>query len=235
MIDPCVMSQAPDLLNDDGTASMATALLMSHHGFRRDLARFAIALGRIDEGGSPVAAALGTEWQRYRATLHGHHEAEDKGLFPAVAAQRADLRAVIDGLTSDHRRIDPLLEQGDRAFADLASGGAAAASVVAQLSALLDQHLATEEARVVPFIRAAKAFPPPPTAAEAEMFADGFAWASHGVAEDILERVYAMLPEVVTSRLPAARATFAERSARVWGPTPSGASRTAVPDWLAGK
>jgi hemerythrin-like domain-containing protein len=229
------MSQAPDLLNDDGTASMATALLMSHHGLRRDLARFELALQRLGEGGPSAAAALLAEWQRYRSTLHGHHEAEDNGLFPHVASQRADLRGVIDELTSDHRRIDPLLEQGDRAFADLASRAAEAALVVFQLSALLDKHLATEEAQVVPFLRGAKGFPPPATAAEAEMFADGFAWASHGVADDVVDRVFAMLPEVISSRMPGARAAFAERCARVWGPTPPGASRTAVPDWLAAR
>jgi hypothetical protein len=67
------------------------------------------------------------------------------------------------------------------------------------------------------------------------MFADGFAWASEGVHEQVIARVYAMLPEVITARMPAARATFAERCARVWGATPAGASRTAVPDWLAAK
>ena len=40
------MSSAPRLLNDDGTASIATALMSSHHGFRRDLGRFARALER---------------------------------------------------------------------------------------------------------------------------------------------------------------------------------------------
>src|SRR5947207_3118189 len=41
------MPTPPDLLNDDGSASIATALLMSHHGFRRDIARFAVALENV--------------------------------------------------------------------------------------------------------------------------------------------------------------------------------------------
>ena len=44
------MSHVPQLLNDDGTASIATAIMMSHHGFRRDLARFARALAQIAAG-----------------------------------------------------------------------------------------------------------------------------------------------------------------------------------------
>jgi hypothetical protein len=211
---------------------MASALLMSHHGLRRDLARFGIALGRLAGGDATRAAALQAEWQRYHLTLHGHHEAEDKGLFPSITSRHPEVAPVIERLTSDHRRIDPLLEAGDRAFADLAATGGVAA-VVAELSALLDAHLAVEEEHVIPFLRGAKAFPPPATDAEVALYADGFAWASHGVAEDVLARVYAILPENLTARMPAARAAFEERSLRVWGPTASGASRTAVPDWLS--
>src|SRR5215831_18347413 len=123
------MSTGPTLLDHEGNASIATAIMMSHHGFRRDVARFAIALRGLAAGDASRASALREEWQRFRATLHGHHEAEDKGLFPSVRGQNAGLAAVIDGLTADHRRIDPLLEEGDRAFAGLPASGEAAASV----------------------------------------------------------------------------------------------------------
>jgi hypothetical protein len=222
----------PNLLNDDGSASMATAFMMSHHGFRRDIARFGIALGRLAEGDATRAAALQEEWQSYHATLHGHHMMEDGGIFPGLRQDPA-LTAIIDQLAADHRRIDPLLTEGDRAFADLPGSTAAAQKVVAELAALLETHLATEEAHVVPTIRGASSFPPPSTPAEEEMYAQGFAWSSHGVAPDILEKVYGMLPDAVAAKIPAARAAFAERCARVWGPTKEGASRTPVPDWLA--
>ncbi len=32
-----VILKIPNLLNDDGTASMATMLMLSHHAFRRDI------------------------------------------------------------------------------------------------------------------------------------------------------------------------------------------------------
>ena len=44
------MSQPPNLLNDDGTASMATMLLLLHHAFRRDIARFGEALNKVAGG-----------------------------------------------------------------------------------------------------------------------------------------------------------------------------------------
>ena len=222
----------PHLLNDDGSASMATALLMSHHAFRRDVARFATALRRLAAGDPSKASALQAEWQSYRGALHGHHEMEDTRIFPHLRSTQAELIPIIDQLITQHRRIDPLLAAGDRAFASL-SIPQEAALIVGQLSALLDEHLALEEAHVIPFLRGGREFPPPASEAEAQLFADGFAWSSHGVAPEVLERVYTMLPEVLTSKLPAARAAFQERCHRVWGPTSEGASRTAVPDWLS--
>jgi hemerythrin-like domain-containing protein len=227
------MANAPAFLNDDGSASMASAFLMSHHGLRRDIARFGVALRQVAAGDHSRVSALRDEWQGYHATLHGHHEVEDQAIFPSMRSEHAALAAVIDQLSADHRRIDPLLDAGDRAFAELPATVDAAATTVAELAALLDAHLAIEEAHVVPLLREARSFPPPATASDAELYAKGFAWSSHGVAPEVLERVYGMLPELLTSRLPAARDAFEERVTRVWGPTKAGASRTAVPDWLA--
>ena len=203
--------------------------MMSHHGFRRDLRRFLVALDQPSLTGAG-SDALRDEWQSFRATLHGHHEAEDNGVFPSLHAQGGAIATVIDGLSADHRLIDPLLERGDRAFAELNSSRADALAVVTQLNALLEPHLATEEAEVIPFLRPAKAFPPPPTDAAADMYAQGFAWAMHGVAADVLEQVHAMLPEILLSKLPAARSAFQARYDRVWGKLPVGTARTPIPD-----
>jgi hypothetical protein len=59
---------------------------------------------------------------------------------------------------------------------------------------------------------------------------DGSAWSARGIAPDILEKVFALLPEILTSRLPAARAAYAARCERVWGTTKAGAARTPFPD-----
>ena len=223
------MADVPNLLNDDGSASMATALMMSHHGFRRDLARFADALATpaLEPG---KAQALKEEWQSFHATLHGHHEAEDNGMFPSMRTQSEALAKTIDKLGSDHRLIDPLLERGDAAFAELSGDTGKALAVVKELQALLAPHLALEEAELIPFIREAKAFPPPPDDAAADMYAKGFAWAMHGIAPGVLEQVYTMLPPVLKEKLPAARAAFDARCDRVWGPLPPLASRTPIPE-----
>ncbi len=222
------MSQVPNLLNDDGTASMATALMMSHHGFRRDLARFANALARITEGDHARATAVRDEWRNFRGALHGHHEAEDTGVFPSLANQHPSVHATIERLVADHRRIDPLLELGDEAFAELPKADKAAA-VVDELKTLLDPHLGLEEAELIPFLRDAKEFPTPPTNEDAEMYAQGFSWAMDGIAPDVLEQVYAMLPATLRTKLPAARTAFEARCERVWGSSKAGSSRTPIP------
>jgi hypothetical protein len=219
---------APQLLNDDGTASMATLLMMSHHGLRRDLARFGRALT------APVdairAATLREEWQSFHQTLHGHHEAEDNGMFPSMRTQSESLAKTIDRLGRDHRLIDPLLERGDAAFAGLSMDTASALGVVRELSELLTAHLALEEAELIPLIRGAKEFPAPPSDELLGMYAKGFAWAMDGVAPEVIGQVQKMLPDALCERLPAARADFSERRLRVWGQLPALASRHSVPE-----
>lgn len=222
------MSSGTVLLNEDGTASMATLLLLSHHAFRRDLARFAQALARVEPNDASRAEALAGEWQFYRGALHGHHEMEDANIFPGIRAAAPELASVFEELTADHRRIDPLLARGDAAFGatlDLA----AARGVVTELTALLDSHLTREEATIVARLRNAKQFPPPPDDAMAETYAGGFAWSMDGIAEDVLVAVGALLPEILLAKLPAARRAFEQRCVRVWGAATTGSSRTSVP------
>ena len=223
------MSNAPNLLNDDGTASMATLLMLAHHGFRRDLARFTSALQRVNAGDGANVIPLREEWQSFRATLHGHHEMEDHGVFPSLVKEQASLSPTIDKLGADHRRIDTLLERGDVAFASLPRADEAL-GVIRELQELLGPHLATEEAELVQFLRGANVFPPPPTEEAADMYAQGFSWTMGGIAADVVERVNEMLPENVRAKLPAARRAFEARSIRVWGSASSGAARTPIPE-----
>jgi hemerythrin-like domain-containing protein len=223
------MAQAPNLLNDDGSASMATAMMMSHHAFRRDLARFEKALQALDPSDKDRVGALQEEWKNYQGALHGHHSMEDNAIFPGIAKEHPEVGAIIEGLGSDHRRIDPLLERGDRAFAALPNKEEALA-VVRELAGLLAPHLATEEEHVVTFLRGAKSFPNPGSDAEAEMYAQGFSWAMHGIAPEVLAKLDAMLPEALKTRLPAARAHFDSRCVRVWGTAACGSATTPIPN-----
>lgn len=224
------MAQAPNLLNDDGTASMATALMMSHHAFRRDLLRFTKALTALSPADTSRATALEEEWKSFRGALHGHHQAEDHGIFPNLSAEHASVKETIEGLSADHKKIDPLLEDGDRLFESLATKKEGALALVRKLTELLTAHLATEEEHVVPFLRGAKSFPTPGSDAEADLYAQGFSWSMHGIAPEVLEKLDAILPDALKSRLPAAREQFAARCVRAWGTAEHGSATTPIPN-----
>jgi hypothetical protein len=117
---------------------------------------------------------------------------EDTGIFPSTKQQHPELAAVIDGLFADHHKMDPMLEEGDRTFAGLPATVEAASGLVSRLSALLDTHLATEETHIIPTLRAAKAFPAAHERRELEMYAQGFAWSSHGIAPTSSDKLYGL-------------------------------------------
>jgi hypothetical protein len=215
------MHHGTPLLDEEGHASMATALLCTHHAFRRDLARFARALE------NPAIAPLRAEWQLFRGALHGHHLMEDSRIFPHLIGADAMLAPAIAELTADHHRLDPLLAKGDRAFAELPAGDAA--SVIRELTELVDAHLRREESVIVPALRAAREMPAPTNEQEAELYAQGFAWSTQGVAPDVLEKIDDMLAPVLREKLPDARVAFEKRCAAVWGHYEVGATHTSVP------
>jgi hypothetical protein len=223
------MPQPPNLLNDDGTASMATMLLLSHHAFRRDIARFMRAIGKIKAGDHSRDEAVREEWEKsYRQALHGHHTIEDTKIFPDIRNGHSDLAAALDKLSEQHHKIDPILEKGDAAFADLEHPERAEA-VVRELKVLLDEHLAFEEAEITPSLREQKEFPVPADENMAAMYADGFSWSMQGIAPEVLDQVHKMLPDILIAKLPAARTAFEERSKRVWGEYSVGSATTPIP------
>jgi hemerythrin-like domain-containing protein len=215
------------LLNDDGTASMATMIMTSHHAFRRDVACFERALAAIAGGDTARAGAVRAEWKRFREALHGHHTVEDTAVFPGMRTEHPELGASIDRLDGHHRAIDPLLARGDEVVGDVARV-AEAVGVIGELARLLDEHLEAEEAAIIPHLRGAREFPPMPEEA-LPLYADGFAWSTAGLAPSVVAQVYAMLPAGLVARIPAAREALDARCREVWGHVHSGASRTSVP------
>jgi hemerythrin-like domain-containing protein len=219
---------ATNLLNDDGTASMATMLMSSHHAFRRDVACFAKALADAAPH-AEANLALAEEWTRFRGALHGHHTVEDTAMFPDLRAKHPELAGALDQLDGHHKAIDPLLERGDQLFADLANQRSAARELIASLARLLAEHLDAEERAIVPHLRGAKEFPLPPTDDTIAMYADGFAWSTAGISSAVLEQMFAMLPAALVAKIPAARVGFDDRCRRVWGYVHEGASVTSAP------
>lgn len=209
---------------------MATMLLLSHHAFRRDIARFIDAVQHIKAGDVSRAEDVRGEWEKsYRQALHGHHTMEDANIFPDIKNKHPELSSALEKLMEQHHKIDPVLEKGDAAFADLTHPERAEA-VLNELKALLDEHLTFEEAQITPSLRGAKDFPVPPDENMAAMYAQGFSWSMQGIAPEVIQQVRKLLPDILLAKLPTAQAEFEARSKRVWGTYTVGAAMTSVPD-----
>ena len=61
------------LLDSDGRATFLSHFLASHRAFRRDAARFPVALHRIGTDQAPDTDALRRHWTGYNAALTYHH------------------------------------------------------------------------------------------------------------------------------------------------------------------
>jgi Hemerythrin HHE cation binding domain len=143
------------LLDVDGRATFLTHFLASHRAFRRDAARFPIALHRIGTGQAPDTDALRRHWAGYNAALAYHHHMEDEQLFPALRQLDGALGDVITTLLAQHHDLNANIIEVEELLRLLPSGEAAGPAALAceDLAAALGAHLDLEEERLVPVLR----------------------------------------------------------------------------------
>jgi iron-sulfur cluster repair protein YtfE (RIC family) len=128
-----------------------SSLLVTHRAIREDLARLSATLER------DVPPVHRRAVCRYGAALFAeigsHLDDEDGILWPvlaAVAGQSVDLTP----LTDDHQAIVAAITRAARAMAALTGSVAGReAEPVRELRDMLDQHIADEEARILPVLR----------------------------------------------------------------------------------
>ncbi|TXL61540.1 hemerythrin domain-containing protein [Aeromicrobium terrae] len=96
-------------------------MYVMHHGFRRDLTRFAAAAAATPVDDHRTWQALETRWAKFGAILHHHHSGEDAGIWPFLL-ERADEdeRSTLEAMEEEHSHIDPLLTACGEGFAELA-------------------------------------------------------------------------------------------------------------------
>jgi hypothetical protein len=123
-------------------------------------------LARIDEmrtaGG---LLQLRTNCLRHCRLVHAHHEHEDSVLFPAVREAAPGLRAIVDALEDDHRRISDLLDTIELAARKMPPGDLAArqhlVALLEDLSESLLAHLSFEEESLAPVLQSWSSWPQP--------------------------------------------------------------------------
>ncbi|HEY7046929.1 MAG TPA: hemerythrin domain-containing protein [Jatrophihabitantaceae bacterium] len=107
--------------------------------------RAALRLARESLDGEPPARDLLLYCHGFCAALSGHHEREDTGLFPALAARYPALSAVLTNLQQDHRALASLLKQFDEAM----RSSAPLTPHLDGLAAIMESHFQYEERQLL--------------------------------------------------------------------------------------
>lgn len=130
-------------------------MYVTHHAYRRDLAKFCAAAERTPVQARVTWRALLARWELFSLALEHHHHAEDVALWP-VLMERADPdgRQVLVDMAAEHAEIDPILFAVAAGLTTLAAGGDAdvrAALVVRVVAGResLGRHLAHEETEAI--------------------------------------------------------------------------------------
>jgi hemerythrin-like domain-containing protein len=145
-----------------GPADMMMMYVM-HHAFRRDLDRFAEAVGATPVEDRATWTALAARWDRFFTILHHHHSLEDRYVWPFLMERAdADEREVLEAMEDEHGHIDPLLTAVAEGFAGLAGDRlpddaddlrAALTVRVAATRDLLARHLEHEETEAIAILQ----------------------------------------------------------------------------------
>jgi hemerythrin HHE cation binding domain-containing protein len=219
------------LLDDEGRPSFLSHFLASHRAFRRDAARFPVAVRRIGrEGGSehgpgrsPDVGALRRHWGGYQGALAYHHDMEDELLFPQLRSLDPALGEVIDELVVQHHEQDGTIAAVEEAMGRLPAVEAVRPASLAcdALAAALDRHFDVEEEHLVPVMRARGVEPEADGTDEEEQPGDTvqafvMPWVADGLDDDVVTALLEAFPPSMRAAFPGWQADYADLLSRWW-------------------
>lgn len=124
--------------------------LAVHRAVRRDIARLSAAL---DEDQQTQPEAIRTYWSVTASQLHEHHVFEDTVVWPLLG-QRLDGRvdALLARNAREHQVMAAAMERWGDALTRVSVDAPTARAALQQLAEAVEDHLADEEADVLPLI-----------------------------------------------------------------------------------
>jgi len=220
------------LLDRDGRATFLSHFLASHRAFRRDAARFPIALRRIGTDRAPATDALRRHWADYNAALAYHHHMEDEQLFPALRHLDGALAPMIDTLLAQHHDLDSTIAEVEELLSLLPSTEAAGPAALAceDLAAALGAHLDLEEEHLVPVLRATGFEPDHGDRSEQEETHEGqqqpddnplaflLPWTTEGLDPETVAALLDAGPPAIEASVADWQADYTDRLTRWWWP-----------------
>jgi hypothetical protein len=124
--------------------------LAVHRAVRRDIARLSAAL---DEDQQTQPEAIRTYWSVTASQLHEHHVFEDTVVWPLLG-ERLDGRVdpLLTRNAEEHQAMAAAMDRFSDAVASLTFDGPSARVALERLDGAVEDHLADEEADVLPLI-----------------------------------------------------------------------------------
>ncbi|MFJ6571883.1 nitroreductase/quinone reductase family protein [Streptomyces sp. NPDC091292] len=131
--------------------SFGEALRTIHDAFRRELT---LIRKEIAASGPGLGAQLRVNCLSFCQGLHNHHQGEDAGIFPFLAARHPDIAPTMERLHEEHVAIAGLVEELRTVVADADADPATVRAEVERLSDALERHLTYEEEQLIPVFEA---------------------------------------------------------------------------------
>ncbi|HEY3610735.1 MAG TPA: hemerythrin domain-containing protein [Pseudonocardiaceae bacterium] len=132
-------------------------MVVVHRSFRREFREAAGLVGSVRAGDRARAELVGRHLAGMVIGLHHHHAGEDDLLWPVLLPRVTLHTELVHRMESQHKQLAVLIDRiedllpGWRLTGD-AVAGRELAGVFVEASALLDEHLAQEEAEILPLV-----------------------------------------------------------------------------------
>jgi iron-sulfur cluster repair protein YtfE (RIC family) len=124
-------------------------MYVTHDALRRDLERFAGAVG----AGKAYSDTVLAGWQNFKDQLDVHHSVEDAALWPRVlrnAQGRRDAVDLMSEMEAEHAELHPRMDAVDDALANKAAD---LSQRISELAGVLNNHMRHEEESALPLIQ----------------------------------------------------------------------------------
>lgn len=149
------------MTDSPGPAGVDTRdMLVVHDAVRREFGRAPALVRDVAVGDEARAAVVADHVELLAGLLHHHHQGEDRLIWPVLLPRVAgDLAPTVQLMEHQHARISGTQEQVATALASWRSGAGASdratlATALDELVTGLTEHLAAEEAHVLPLAAA---------------------------------------------------------------------------------
>lgn len=134
-------------------------MVLAHRLYRREFRILPAVIRAVASGDRSRATTVGDHLAVVYTMLHHHHEAEDELLWPIMLDRVGPQAELVHRMEAQHSRLESVLAQITDVNGRWRTGASVAdrdqlANLVAQASAILDEHLDDEERDLLPLVSA---------------------------------------------------------------------------------